>query len=133
MAIRWFLKCQPALWAVGLLLALVLSQTIGLFHGVIHGPVHATPVAQAGLERPTPTSPGGTGRLSAKLFGAHGDHSDAPECRLFDQCSHGDALAQLPASALPLVLSAYLLSFFEGLAQARWNAHFQARGPPLVC
>ena len=133
MVIRWFLKGQPALWAVGLLLALVLSQTIGLFHGVIHGPVHATPVAQAGLERPTTTSPGGTGRLSAKLFGAHGDHSNTPECRLFDQCSHGDALAQLPALALPLVLSAYLLSFFAGLAQARWHAHFQARGPPLVC
>ena len=133
MVIRWFLKGGPALWAVGLLLALVLSQTIGLFHGVIHGPVHAMPVAQAGLERPTTISPGGTGRLSAKLFGAHGDHSNTPECRLFDQCSHGDALAQLPALALPLVLSAYLLSFFAGLAQARWHAHFQARGPPLVC
>ena len=133
MVIRWFLKGGPALWAVGLLLALVLSQTIGVFHGVIHGPVHATPVAQAGLERPTTTSPGGSGRLSAKLFGAHGDHSNTPECRLFDQCSHGDALAQLPALALPLVLSAYLLSFFAGLAQARWHAHFQARGPPLVC
>ena len=132
MVIRWFLKGRPAFWAVGLLLALVLSQTLGLFHGIVHGPVHATPAAQAGSEWRATTSPGGAGRLSDTLFGAHGDHSDTPECRLFDQCSHGDALAQLPALALPLVLSAYVLSVFAGLARARWHAHFQARGPPLV-
>lgn len=132
MVIRWFLKRRPARWAVGLLLALVLSQTLGLFHGIVHGPAHATPAAQAGSEWPATTSPGGAGRLSDKLFGGHGDHSDTPECRLFDQCSHGDALAQVAVLALPLVFSTYVLWIFSGLAQARWHAHFQARGPPLV-
>ena len=132
MAIRWFLKRRPVRWAVGLLLALVLSQAIGLFHGIVHGPIHATPSAQVGSEWPVTTSPGDAVRLSDQLFGGHSGHSDTPECRLYDQCSHGDTLAQLPALALPLVPIAYVLWIFSGLAQARWHAHFQARGPPLV-
>ena len=126
------LKGRAAFWAVGLLLALVLSQTLGLFHGIVHGPVHATPAAQVGSERPTSTSPRAAGRLSEELFGGHVGHNDTPECRLFDQCSHFDALAQLPASALPQVFSACVVSVFAGLAWARWHVHFQARGPPLV-
>ena len=131
MVIRWFFKGRPAFWAVGLLLALVLSQALGLFHSIVHGPVHATLAAQAGAERPVTVSLGGAGRLADKLFVGHGGYSNTPECRLFDQCSHGDALVQLPALALPLVLSVYVLSVFAGLARARWPAHFQARGPPL--
>jgi hypothetical protein len=120
-----------ALWAAGLLmLALLLSQTLGLWHSVVHGPIH-----------------GASGGWAAQVFSGHGaqgvhqDHGvkevqgstdDTPQCRLYDQCSHGDALIQLPALAPPLALTPLVLSVLAGLARARWQAYFQARGPPRV-
>ena len=128
------LQSQRARWAVALLvLALVLSQTLGLWHGIVHGPVtlahpahpaqathrlHATPATHAGVSEP--------------WLGAHGGQAGSAECRLYDQCSHGDALVQVPALALPLLLTSFVLLVLAGLARARWHAHFQARGPPLV-
>ncbi|MDP1998379.1 MAG: hypothetical protein Q8K22_02145 [Rhodoferax sp.] len=128
------LQGQRALWAVALLmLALVLSQTLGLWHGIVHGPVtlahtahtaqathtlHAAPAAHAGVSEP--------------WLGTHGGQAGSADCRLYDQCSHVDALVQVPALALPLVLTSFVLLVLAGLARARWHAHFQARGPPLV-
>jgi hypothetical protein len=125
---------QRALWAVALvMLALVLSQVLGLWHGIVHGPVtlahtahtaqathtlHAAPEAHAGVSEP--------------WLGAHGGQAGSADCRLYDQCSHVDALVQVPALALPLVLTSFVLLVLAGLARARWHAHFQARGPPLV-
>ena len=118
-----------SLWVVGLLtLALLLSQALGLWHGMVHGPIHGTST-----------------NLVAQMFGGHGAHAghgehdgpddrtgESPQCRLYDQCSHGDALVQVPSLALPLLLTSFVLMVLAGLAQARWHAHFQARGPPLV-
>lgn len=125
---------QRALWAVALvMLALVLSQVLGLWHGIVHGPVtlahtahtaqathtlHAAPAAHAGVAEP--------------WLGTHGGQAGSADCRLYDQCSHVDALVQVPALALPLVLTSFVLLVLAGLARARWHAHFQARGPPLV-
>jgi len=127
---------RHSLWAAGLLLlALLLSQALGLWHGVVHGPVSTTSAAgaakasAAGAAQRDATPHAG---LSEQLLGRHGGHSDTAECRLYDQCSHGDALVQVPALFLPLVLTSFVLSVLAGLARARWHAHFQARGPPLV-
>ena len=128
------LQGQRVLWAVALLmLALVLSQTLGLWHGIVHGPatlahtahpaqathtLHAAPATHAGMSEP--------------WLDAHGGQAGSAQCRLYDQCSHVDALVQVPALALPLVLTSFVLLVLAGLARARWHAHFQARGPPLV-
>ena len=128
---RRLFRTPRALRALGLLmLALLLSQSLGLWHGVVHGPIH-----------------GASANLAAQIFSGHGtqdgheahdghDGHDgtggSPQCRLYDQCRHGDALVQGSVLALPLDLRSFVLWVLVGLAQARWQAHFQARAPPLV-
>jgi hypothetical protein len=119
------LQGQRALWAVAVLvLTLVFSQALGLWHGMVHGPVtlahtaHPAQATHAGMSEP--------------WLGAHGGQAGSAECRLYDQCNHVDALVQVPALALPLVLTSFVLLVLAGLARARWHAHFQARAPPLV-
>ena len=125
---RRLFRTPRALWALGLLmLALLLSQSLGLWHGVVHGPIH-----------------GASTNLAAQIFSGHGtqdgheahDGHDgtggSPQCRFYDQCSHGDALVQVSVLALPLDLRSFVLTVLAGPARARWYAHFQARGPPLV-
>jgi hypothetical protein len=125
---RRLFRRPRALWALGLLmLALLLSQSLGLWHGVVHGPIHgasANPAAQIF-----------SGHETQDGHEAHDGHDGAggsPQCRLYDQCSHGDALVQVSVLALPLDLRSFVLVVLAGLAWARWHAHFQARGPPLV-
>lgn len=116
---------------LALALALVLSQTWGLLHGVVHGGFSG-PGPQAQW-RPVSDhlathEPGPRDSLIA-VFG----HLDSPtDCRLYDQVSHGDALPGVVALALPLVLQPFVLSVLSGLAVARWHAQFLARGPPTV-
>ena len=130
------LQGQRALWAVALLmLALLLSQTLGLWHGIVHGPVtlaHTAHPAQATHTHTVHAAPATHADMSQPWLGAHGGQAGSAECRLYDQCSHVDALVQVPALALPLVLTSFVLVALAGLARARWHAHFQARGPPLV-
>ncbi len=130
------LQSQRARWAVALLvLALVLSQTLGLWHGIVHGPVtlaHTAHPAQATHTHTLHAAPATQAGMSEPWLGAHGGQAGSAECRLYDQCSHVDALVQVPALALPLVLTSFVLLVLAGLAQARWHAYFQARGPPLV-
>ena len=132
------LQGQRALWAVALLmLALLLSQTLGLWHGIVHGPVTLAHTAHPAQATHTHThtvhaAPATHAGMSEPWLGAHGGQAGSAECRLYDQCSHVDALVQVPALALPLVLTSFVLAALAGLARARWHAHFQARGPPLV-
>ena len=134
------LQSQRALWAVALLmLALVLSQTLGLWHGIVHGPVTLAHTAHPGQATHTHThthtvhaAPATHAGMSEPWLGRHGGQAGSAECRLYDQCSHVDALVQVPALALPRVLTSFVLLVLAGLARARWHAHFQARGPPLV-
>jgi hypothetical protein len=120
------------LMAAGLLaLVLLLSQTLGLLHGIAHGPSLAGG-APATVARATQSvEHEGSGFLK-HLFSGHGSDEGDPACRLYDQSSHFDTVPGLPVLVLPLVLAPFVFSVLPGLAVARWHALFQARGPPLV-
>lgn len=117
--------------AGGLALVLVLSQTLGLLHGIAHGPALA-----GGAPPPVVLAPQAVGHDAGgflnHLFSGHAQHESDPDCRLYDQSSHVDAMPGLPVLVLPLVLAPFVFSVLSGLAVARWHALFQARGPPLV-
>ena len=112
-----------------LALVLLLSQTLGLLHGVAHGPALAGGHAPA---HEAVTAPDADAPFLLRLFSGHASHEGEPACRLYDQSSHCDTLPVLPVLVLPLVLAPYVFSVLSGLAVARWHALFQARGPPLV-
>ncbi|WP_457279957.1 hypothetical protein [Polaromonas sp. P5_D5] len=116
---------------------LLLAQLLGLMHGVVHSPQahihshsnmhhdghHQGHAALAHVEEEGESE----GGWLASLFSSHdGD----PDCRLFDQASHGQAAPTLPLLSLPLVLSSVAFDISRGEALARWAALFDARGPP---
>ncbi|MEO6018449.1 MAG: hypothetical protein ABIP46_14425 [Polaromonas sp.] len=124
-----------AVWL--LTLALLLSQTLGLVHGVLHAPVQGSPygVTQAvavdtGLmARADVSPPPAVKGWLASLFSSHNSGAD---CRLYDQASHGSAALHVVSLALPVVLPPLAVAIFQGEALARWAALFDARGPPLT-
>ena len=103
-------------------------------HAVVHGASQGgtpAPHVQApvhdhvhGLDAPV-----GTGWL-ASLFSSHRDGD--PDCRLFDQASHGSVLPAMAVLSLPMALSSLVDDSSRGEALARWAALFDARGPPLT-
>ena len=127
---------------------LVLTQTLGLVHGVTHADVFAAAAghSHAHVEpadhydhydnhggghphidhdvAPTPVS-----GLLASVFDAHEQPSD---CRLYDQCSHGAGVVAVLHQLPPVVLPPSQVAIFQGNALARWAALFDARGPPLT-
>jgi hypothetical protein len=113
-------------WALArlgwLVLALLLSQTLGLLHGV--SPGHAKPLAGLSATAHAPAS-----GWTAHLFDGH---NDEVQCRLFDHAGHSDAMPVVAALVLPLVLAAWVLPRLAGLSAARWRTVFDARGPPQV-
>ena len=118
----WFLA-----WArvLGLALALLLPQMLGLLHGVAHERARSTPHAHAHASHAqTRTS------SLASLFTSHDDGS--PDCRLYDQASHDGLVTTVAALSLPLTTSGTGVALFAGDALARWAAQFDARGPPLT-
>lgn len=121
--------------------ALLLAQLLGLMHGVVHSPQahihpHSHPHSNSNVHRDghhqehaalAHAEEKGEGGWLASLFSSHdGD----PDCRLFDQASHGQAAPTLPLLSLPLVLSSVAFDISRGEALARWAALFDARGPP---
>lgn len=120
-----------------LALVLLFNQTLGLLHGIAHRPSIAAGTATQ--VAPVPNAAAAiaeidhdAGEFLARLFSAHINHDGDPECRLYDQSSHFDAMPGVPVLALPLVLQPFVFSVLPGLAVARWHALFQARGPPSV-
>ncbi|MGH8035041.1 MAG: hypothetical protein ACREO9_07445 [Lysobacterales bacterium] len=120
-SLAWLLACT-----------LLLAQTLGLMHGVVHGSeVHGL---DRGHQHPhghdhvhdSDADPG-TGWL-ASVFSSH---DGEPDCRLFDQGSHGSAAPAMAALCLPMVLSSFVFDVSRSEALARWAALFDARGPPL--
>lgn len=107
-----------------LVLAFVWSQSLGLWHGIVHAShgAGAAPISAVVADTWESTSP------FEALFGSHFDTVD---CQLFDQLSHGDALATAPVLVLPLGVPAAHIAHLTGLAVARWAALFQARAPPV--
>lgn len=122
-------KAPPSLATWWLVLALLLSQTLGLMHGTLHvaGTV-ASVQASAAPGAANVLQAEGKGLL-ASLFASHTSDAD---CRLYDQASHGSAALHVASLALPVVLPSFAVAIFEGEALARWAALFDARGPPLT-
>jgi hypothetical protein len=121
-----------ALLRAGVLaLVLLLSQSLGLLHGIMHAPSaaagHAAQVVHAVGEVEH-----GAGRFLDRLFSGHSSEDGDSGCRLYEQSSHCDAMPGVLVLALPLVLTPFVFSVLPGLAVARWHALFQARGPPSV-
>lgn len=121
---------------LGLAVALLLPQLLGLLHAVTHDTVHhATPVSQrphAGLQSAAKGLHGH--ELSARsalvsLFTSHDEGST--DCRLYDQASHEGLAPTVAAFSLPLLTPGTGVALFAGDALARWAALFDARGPPL--
>ncbi len=112
-------------------LVLLLSQSLGLLHGIVHGPWGATGAAAsvAQVTGAVVESELGTDNFFIRPFSSHNGDSD---CRLYDQSSHFDAMPGLPVLALPQVLPPFVFSVLPGPALARRHALFQARGPPSV-
>lgn len=106
-------------------LAVLLSQTLGLLHGMVHPHMAAGEQAHS-VQEQLQDSKAASGYL-ALLFSGHQSDSD---CQTYDQLCHFDALIDVAAPVLPLVLQAFVLLFLAGQATARWHALFQARGPP---
>lgn len=151
-----FTKSQQLLLIWLLACTLLIAQTLGLMHGEVHGLKSAsgirastslralTQIAQApkadrAVQADQATQATQLSKLNANsintsswvnaLFSSH--HGDN-ECRLYDQSSHGSAMAQLAALALPVVLPPVAVAIFKCEALARWVALFDARGPPLT-
>lgn len=132
MTLRSLLLRHGAPLGAGVLaLALLLSQSLGLMHGIVHGPSgvagHAAQMVHAVGEVEH-----GAGSFPDRLFSGHSTEDGDSGCRLYDQSSHCDAMPGVLLLALPLVLTPFVFSVLPGLAVARWHALFQARGPPSV-
>lgn len=109
-----------------LVLALLMAQTLGLVHGVVHTPVQA---GKQHVEHADQDHPGHAHGLIDALFSGHAGDAD---CRLYDQLSHSDSVADVPAVILPLLLPSTLFAYFQGEAIARHAALFEARAPPSI-
>lgn len=122
-SLAWLLACT-----------LLLAQTLGLMHGVVHG--NQAHVRSSGHEHhvhdhdhpDAAEADHGDGWLES-FFPSH---DGEPDCRLFDQASHGSAAPAMAALCLPMVLSSFVFDVSRSEALARWAALFDARGPPLT-
>ncbi len=110
------------LWALVFALALLLTQTLGLLHGVAHPSNQGHPHSHAEAQHDD-----GHEALLENLFSGHEQSAD---CHVYDQLSHSDGATDFVTGALPLVLQPLVYATLAGLACARWHAQFQARGPP---
>jgi hypothetical protein len=111
------------LWVFGMLVALLLSQSLGQLHAVKHPGLNGTKeVANVHALHDH------AGFLD-QLFSSHSSDKD---CRLYDQLGDGHAMPGVAAVVLPVVMPSLLVAIFAGQALARWAALFDARGPPLT-
>ena len=126
-----------------LAVVLVLTQTLGLIHGVTHAEVFAAAAGHSHAvadqdhhadhdrddhqhtDHDLKAAP--ASGLVAAVFASHEQDSD---CRLFDQCSQGAGVANVLRQSLPVVTPPFEVAVFQGNALARWAALFDARGPP---
>ena len=121
-ACRWMPVAAPLrAWrqaVLGLLMALVLVQTVGVFHRVAH--------AQPSTDRATHA----LADTSAGLKALWGEHTTSTECQLFDQACPD--LLHTPIATLSTALPLALWTA-EVLAErfALFERFYAARGPPV--
>ena len=123
---RTMLRLWAKLLGAGLLVALLLSQSLGQLHIVKHG--GSVGAHQASAAHATHGTQSAAGFFDA-LFSSHSTSSD---CRLYDQLSGGVAMPAVAHLMVPVVLPSFVVAIFQGEALARWAALFDARGPPLT-
>jgi hypothetical protein len=115
----WLRRLRRPLLA-GVLLALVVAQTLGAMHRIVHAPAGNGHLAFVDAK--------GTPHGLAALFSGH---SSEHGCDLYDQLAHADLLPALPP-ALPSVPPAPLPEAAVRVACiAQPVAGHLARGPPL--
>jgi hypothetical protein len=111
-----------------LALALVWSQSLGLWHRVVHRDL-AHAVAAISTQQTVASEAPRASSVLERLFAGHRGDAD---CQFFDQHSHSDALTGVASAAVLLAALPGLLLTSHALAVARWHAQFQARGPPSI-
>lgn len=123
------LRKRSALW-VGVLVALVLSQWLGVLHaGMQVQPGHTAHAH--GMAMGSPAQPHGHG-VADILVGLFSDHGSVADCRLYDQISHGDcATTSAPTDLLSVQWPITTSRVAAGLSGAT-RAWIQARGPPFL-
>ena len=107
------------------LVALALTQTLGLVHRIVHAPSGAHPAfAVGGTAAAQPSS--GIGWLKALFAG----HSSEQGCDLYDQFSHADGIHTASALAVVLETGDPVIAWHGGVPMAAQAAGCLARGPP---
>ncbi|TFY96553.1 hypothetical protein [Ramlibacter rhizophilus] len=103
-------------WILGLALALLAAQAVGLAHRTVHGP-----------------QPAGAAHAAAQAdhdgHDLFGHEAGGIDCRLLDALGQ-PGVPGAPSLVLPLALSPVVLAGGHGDFVARWVALFDARGPP---
>lgn len=110
-------------FGLGLLLAMLLVQQVGLFHRYVHGAMGAgggVAVAQG---------PGAAGTLVNETSGL--PLHDKTACLLFDQLCVADAVPVLAMGLAEVIPAATLGVLSLRAFLPRWTSPFQARGPPF--
>ena len=134
---------QTTLLALLLAAVLVMTQTLGVIHGMTHGAAGSSLHAHdQGHDHDHEhehehehehvhdgADASGASHFLTALFSSHQKASD---CRLYDQASHDGVLVIATPPALPVVPPPVTVAIFQGEALARWAALFDARGPPLT-
>ncbi len=110
-----------------LVLALLWTQSIGLWHRMVHS--NAAYPAQQWIAQ---ASMGDTGQAPTVPNRSFFNHHTDTDCQLFDQLSHTNGVTAKAAAALAQAILPQQLRCSHALAVARWHALFQARGPPTV-
>lgn len=112
-------------WASLLVLALLWTQSMGLWHRLVHS--NTAHPAQQWIAQASAGDAGQVPSVSGKPFSNHLADTD---CQLFDQLSHADGVTAKAVVALVQAMQPQVLRSSHSLAVARWHALFQARGPP---
>jgi hypothetical protein len=120
-------------WVALALLAVLLTQSLGLVHGIVHlqhSDLHASFQGDtASSNHPHHEEQSNGGASWARLFG---DHAADADCRLYDQFSHSDTLPGVPFLVLPVTWATnYCHPVCAAPKAASRHPRCQSRAPPL--
>lgn len=121
-AFRVVLRARLLGSAAALALALVLTQMLGLIHGVVHAP-HASEASVVAPEARSAAS-----GIEALFDG----HESPASCDLYDQLLHGDLLWHGATAAVTAAGGSTLPAARLSPCLARPLPGFRVRGPPRV-
>lgn len=111
-----------------LVLCLLLSQALGLMHGIKHVP-HSHHHNHQHISQFEAIAAEAHASWIADLFAGHSEEST---CQVFDQLSHGSALLGQAVDIGYLTFTSFFLDTYRGVTPAYQRSLIQARGPPAV-